>query len=578
MPYKKLLLSAFLLLSAQLSAQKLTTRFEESKGLQTPTYQEGMDWWQQLDQAYDKIQLLEMGPTDSGYPLHLLIYSNEPLSLDQLKESNKTIVLINNAIHPGEPDGVDASMMLMRDMLASKKWQKELADVVVAVIPFYNVGGALNRNSTTRANQQGPESYGFRGNAQNLDLNRDFIKNDSRNARSFTEIFHALDPDLYVEPHVSNGADYQYTLTLLSTQHNKLGGPLGDYLQHELEPALFKGMEAAGWPLTPYVNVFGVVPDSGFVQFMDSPRYSSGYAALHNTIGFITETHMLKPYKQRVEATYDFLKEILEVAAQEGQKIQALKEEQAREVKAKKEFVLKWEVDKSQPSTIPFKGYEASLAPSKVSGQERLFYDRSKPFEKEIKFFNQYKPSLLVEAPAYYAIPRGWWKVTELLKANKVQMEELEKDTVLEAEVYFIRDYKTFDKPYEGHYLHHDVEVDKKRQQIALRKGDYLIPVNQQSNRYIVETLEPQGPDSFFAWNFFDAILQQKEHFSAYVFEDIAANLLEENPDLKKKLEAQKKADAAFAADGQAQLEFIYQNSPHYEKAHLRYPVFRIKQ
>ena len=79
---------------------------------------------------------------------------------------------------------------------------------------------ALNRNSTTRTNQNGPESYGFRGNARNYDLNRDFIKSDTKNAKTFAQIFHLVQPDVFIDNHVSNGADYQYILNsfIYSTQ------------------------------------------------------------------------------------------------------------------------------------------------------------------------------------------------------------------------------------------------------------------------------------------------------------------------------------------------------------------------
>lgn len=578
--FRKALLAGFLSMSALVAnCQQFSTRFEESAGTQTPTYGEGIAWWQSFDGAHNDIKMLEMGSTDSGFPLHLILYNpDREFDLEALREGKKTIVLVNNAIHPGEPDGVDASMLLVRELVKDKELQKRYKDVVLAIIPFYNIGGALNRNSHSRANQNGPEAYGFRGNAQNLDLNRDFIKNDSKNARSFTEIFHGLDPDLYVETHVSNGADYQYTMTLLPTQHNKLGGLMGKYLQNQLEPALYKRMENKEWPMVPYVNVFGTVPDSGMVQFMDSPRYSSGFAALHNSFGFITETHMLKPYQQRVEATRAFLESVLEEAATNGEWLQKVRRQQAEEQKSREEFVLNWQVDKSKPSALYFKGYEARMEPSKVSGQPRLFYDRTKPFEKKIKFWNQYEPSLVVEAPAYYAIPQGWQEAIELLQLNSVQMRQLTSDTSLQAEVYYIKDFETVKSPYEGHYLHYNIQTEKKSEKVRLLKGDYLVPVNQEVNRYIVETLEPQATDSYFAWNFFDAILQQKEHFSPYVFEEVAEQLLKENETLRKEFEEKKAGDAEFAKNGYAQLNYIYERSPHYEEAHLRYPVFRIRR
>ena len=167
-----------------------------------------------------------MGLTDSGKPLHIVVFSeNKDFSFNQ----NKAVLLVNNGIHPGEPDGIDATMMLMRD-LANSKIKVPKSTIVVA-IPVYNIDGMLNRNSFSRANQNGPEAYGFRGNGRNYDLNRDFIKSDTKNSRSFQEIFHTVNPDVFLDNHVSNGADYQYTFTCIATQHERLGEKLVTFLR-----------------------------------------------------------------------------------------------------------------------------------------------------------------------------------------------------------------------------------------------------------------------------------------------------------------------------------------------------------
>ncbi len=223
------------------------------------------------------------------------------------------VILINNGIHPGEPDGIDASMMLVRDIVVGKL---QLANnIALAIIPVYNIGGCLNRNAFSRANQNGPKEYGFRGNAQNLDLNRDFTKNDSKEAKAFAQIFHLLDPDILIDNHVSDGADYQHTMTLLTTQYDKLGDNLGAWLKNNFEPQLYKGMAEKKWDMTPYVNFETETPDKGMEMFYDPPRYSSGYAALFQTIGFVPETHMLKPFKERVLSTYALMQTVIEKAA-----------------------------------------------------------------------------------------------------------------------------------------------------------------------------------------------------------------------------------------------------------------------
>lgn len=556
---------------------QLPTTFEASKGRQTPTYEEGMAWWRQLADQSDKLKMYAVGPTDSGDSLHLVVWGEAlPESWQELGNSPTPLLLINNGIHPGEPDGVDASMLLLNELVSDKKLAGHYAGVRLALIPFYNIGGAKNRNSHSRANQNGPEAYGFRGNARNFDLNRDFIKLDTRNAQSFTRLFTSLDPEVYVETHVSNGADYQYTMTLLSTQHNKLGGPLGKMLHDDLEPALFDKMDDAGWPMTPYVNVWGTVPDSGMVAFNDSPRYSSGFAALHHVPAFVTETHMLKPYKDRVAATKAFLESTLSWLQENGRSVQQTKEAQQAWFKEQSQWPLNWQVNKEQADALVFKGYKGLIETSEVSGQPRLRYDRNQPFEKEITFYNTFSGTDSVKIPSAYVIPQGWWPVIERLKENGVQLYQLPKDSSVSAESYRIADFGTYERPFEGHYAHYQTKVEPSQQNITLKAGDYLAHTNQPAGRFLVEVLEPSAVDSYFNWNFFDTILQRKEGFSAYVFEDVAAELLKNDPELKQALEEKRQADPEFAKDGYAQLQFIYMHSPYYESAHLQYPIYRL--
>ncbi|MBL7745774.1 MAG: M14 family metallopeptidase [Chitinophagaceae bacterium] len=566
----------FLLIIPLLSpGQILPTKFEQSKGTQTPTYFEIIDWWKKLDERSGKVKTLAMGMTDAGYPLHLIVVSNNgDHNFDNIRKNNKRIILINNGIHPGEPDGIDASMLLVRDIVANK--YKIADNVVLAIIPVYNIGGCLNRSVNYRVDQNGPEEFGFRGNSQNLDLNRDFIKCDSKDARAFTEIFHLISPDVFVDNHVSNGADYQHVMTLLTTQHNKLGGVMGEYLDKEFEPALYSSMKQKGFDLIPYVNHFGDKPENGWPEYWDSPRYASGYAALWHTFAFVPETHMLKPYDQRVKATYALMQSFIEFTAKNSETIKKLREQTKQAVKTQEDFPIKWELDKSASKNVLYKGYVSGYKTSEVSGLPRLFYDRTKPFEKNVPIYNFYKVKSGIKKPKAYIIPQGWWKVIELLKLNKVQMSQLKKDTVIQVLETRILEYKSDARQYEMHHPNNNVSISVSPGEIRFSKGDWYIPMNQIANRFLIETLEPQAEDSYFAWNYFDAILGQKEGYSAYAFEDIAADYLKNNADLKTKLEQRRLTDTVFAKDGRAQLNFIYQNSPWFEPAYMRYPVYRV--
>lgn len=557
------------------SAQDLSTRFEKTQGQETATYEECIAYYRQLDKRFPQISIREMGPTDAGYPLHLVIYSpSGDFNFASLRKKNKRIILINNGIHSGEPDGIDASMMLLRDLALGKK---NLPDnIVLAVIPVYNIGGALNRSTDYRVDQNGPAAFGSRGNARNYDLNRDFIKADSRNARSFQQIYQLTDPDVFVDNHVSNGADYQHIMTLLSTEHNKMGGAMGSFLHSEFEPGLYKLMKEKGYDLVPYVNHFGETPENGWITYADGPRYSSGYTTLFHTFGFVPETHMLKPYPQRVQATYALMESFISFVSVHSEQIKTLRAQTKEQEKTQASFPLEWNVDTSHYSYINFKGYAAGHKPSEISGQPRLYYDRSKPFEKQVKFYDNVVAGNFIQKPLAYVIPQGWWNVLDLLKNNKVQMRRFTQDTSIYVETYHIDDYKTAPRPYEGHYIHSDVKVSVTKDTMHFRKGDYYIPMNQVANRYLIETLEPTGGDSFFAWNFFDPILARKEWYSHYVFEDIAAGYLKSNPALQEQLKQKRTADSAFAKNGEAQLRFVYEHSPYSEPGYLRYPVYRI--
>ena len=365
-------------------------------------------------------------------------------------------------------------------------------------------------------------------------------------------------------------------MTLITTQYDKLGGGLGSFLKNTFEPSLYNSMKIKGSEMIPYVNFETGSPDKGMEQFYDSPRYSSGYAALFQTLSFIPETHMLKPFADRVKATYRLMEIFIQQASVHAIELISTRKKARELVKSQVNFPLSWKTDSSKYSMITFKGYEQGFKNSDATGLQRMFYDRTKPFSREVKYFNVFSPFNMIGKPISYVIPQGWDNVIRLLKLNGVRMRQLKKDSAITVFSYHIEDYKSSSRPYEKHHRNVEVKTSTAQQEIKFLKGDYLIELNQEANRYIVEMLEPSGDDSFFSWNFFDAILQQKEGYSDYRWEDLAAEVLRKDPDLKVKLEAKKALDQKFAANSGEQLNFIYKNSPYYEPAHLKYPVYRI--
>jgi len=559
----------------------LITPYEIHKTNYTATYEECKDWYAKADAAFETVKVLDYGMTDGGHPLQLAVYSEDkdfdPVSL---RQKNKRIILIMNAIHPGEPEGVDASMLLLRDMATQKEWEVILKDVVLCIIPQYNIEGVINRGSFSRANQDGPESYGFRGNGENLDLNRDFIKCDSKNTMAFETLFHDWQPDVFIDNHVSDGADYQYVLTYISNMPGTLPPDLENFMHHSLTPSINKRTTAEGFEMTPYVECLKESPDSGIMGFAATPRYSMGYTGLWNTLSYTVETHMLKPFDQRLKATYSFMKACINEVHENAGKIGQLRKEAQAYAEKKTEWVLQWKMDTVKHDLIDFKGYEAGHKPSLLTGAPRLYYDREKPYDKKISYFNYFNPVTTVKKPDFYIVPQTCLKAVELLKLNRIEMQALEKDTNFTVNVYMIHDFENSRGkiPNNGHYLHHDLKLHTEKQQVVFHKGDYLINTKQPGISYIMATLEPQAEDSYFAWNMFDGILQTREYFSDYVFEDIAYQFIQEHPDIKNAFEEKKKTDPAFAANPKAQIDWVYRQSHYFEKSFMRYPVGRVEK
>jgi hypothetical protein len=545
-------------------------------GNSSPTYPQLISHLQKLDRAHREIELYAMGDSDYGLPIYLCVINGSGDSTKTFeKAKNQTTILINNAIHAGEPDGINACLIWLDQWITKGKPTKELP--VIAFIPAYNVGGMMNRNSTSRANQNGPEEYGFRGNAQNLDLNRDFIKMDSENAYTFAKIFHALNPDVFVDTHVSNGADYQYTLTYISSMKERLAPSIKSITYEKLLPWMNVNLKKDGWDLFPYVELKGETPEDGLYAFNDLPRYAMGYATLFHAISFTTETHMLKPFPKRVQSTLAFLTRLIEFTASNVKEIELARKASIDYWNSQSKYNFNFELTEIKDSVL-FKGYTFSKPISEVTNLPRLKYHTDQPFEKYIPWYGTYEAKSTQGIPDFIVVSRQSKRVLERLMANKIDMSTIKKDTliVLLKEKVFAFDSPS--KPYEGHYYHSKMQSAIKQDTLFLKAGDVLIPTTQFARPFLLATCLASSEDSYFRWNFFDSYLQQKEYFSAYVFEDKAVDILKEKPWLKDELERLKANDQRFQESPWEQLFFIYKNSDMFEETVNVLPIFYVNK
>jgi len=557
------------------------TPYEQGNLNQTTTWADCIAWYHDLARQYPAVLRFEqVGVSDAGVPIHAGVVSSDGVfDRAAIKAAGRAVFFNNNGIHPGEPEGVDGCMALVRDFCLEPERLAALGTTVFLFVPLYNVDGAFNRADTSRVNQDGPEQFGFRGNSRHLDLNRDFVKCDTLTARVFNELFTAWDPDVMVDTHTSNGADYSYTMTLIHTQADKLGGGLGEFLRAEMLPAMYAGMDARGWPTCPYVNPVQDSPDHGIAEFLETARFSTGYAALHHTIGFMPETHMLKPFRDRYESMRALVDVALAFTVQNAPRIQALRRAAKDAGRTQAEWPVRWKMDEANPSSFRFKGYEAKYKKSVLGDYTRLYYDRSSVWERDIAYYNRFPVDASVPAPQAYVVPQQWREAIERLEWNGVRMERIDADRMQQVAYYQIDSVTSRPTAYEGHMFHDDVVLERRHASVQLRAGDYLVPLDQDNARYAVETLEPLAHDSFFRWGFFNSVLEKKEAYSEYVFEDEAERLLAQEPELAAKFEQWKGAHPGLLTNQEAVLDFIFANCARYrEPEWRRYPVFMIER
>lgn len=546
-------------------------------GNQTYTYTELIEEYQKLDHENKTAKLIEVGKSDIGKPIHLFVLSKDQhFNPDESEASRKTIVFINNGIHPGEACGINASLHLAKDLLDTSSPLNDILDsVILVIVPIYNVGGMLNRGSYSRASQNGPEEHGFRGNAKNLDLNRDFIKCDSKNARAFTKVFRNWDPDIFIDTHTTNGSDHTYTLTLIASQKDKLNPVLSRYMSDVMLNELYVSMENRKKPMIPYVYTLDGDPKNGIKAFMETPRYSSGYAALFDCFAFITEAHSYKTFDARVEHTQAFLEELLTFSYKNNRSIKVARKEAKQFTLDQKIFPLKWTLDSNKYDAVQFKGFPQKKRFSQLLKDSIMYYDKERAYEEEIPFYSSYRAEVEVQKPTLYIIPQAYTEVIDRLKWNKIELDTLEQDETINVEAYYIEAYDSPKQPYEGHFLHTNMKVRQQKESIRFYAGDIVVNTAQEGVRYIIETLEPQSVDGFFAWNFFEGILQQKEWFSNFSFEEKAAEIISSNDSLRMAFNQKREEEKAFRESAFQQLYFIYKASKYYEPTVNRFPIYR---
>ena len=579
----KKIIFAFILLITTIYPQKISkdwkTFFEKSNYLSTPNYAQTIQYFEKLAKYSPFARLITFGKSPQGRNLNCLIVSKDKaFSADAAKSTGKPILLIQNGIHAGEIEGKDACMLLLREILVTKEQENLLDKMILLVIPIFNVDGHERISQYNRINQNGPTEMGWRTTAQNLNLNRDYMKADAPEMKFFLKLFNSWLPDFFIDTHTTDGQDFQYSVTYGIEKNGDVPPLTRDWIRNNYIPKMEKETEASGFKILPYVGFKDGDLRKGLVDWVSGPRFSHGYSAIQNRPGLLIETHMLKPYKERVFATKAVIMSTMNVVAQENKKLVELNKTADKYTidtfaAGKKAFPLTFQMDDKTSQKI-YRGIESDQIDSWITGKKIIHYT-GEPFDLEVPFFDEAVTKDSVFAPKGYLIPAEFANIVEILKLHGIKVESIKKEKSFSVEKYKFKNVKFGFLPFEGRFQPH-YEFDKSKETVTVPAGTFYVSVNQRTLGVILHLLEPLGPDSFMKWGFFNTIFEQKEYFEDYSMEPIARKMAKENSQLKEEFLKKVESDEKLKNSVRQRLDFFYQRSPYADKELNVYPILRV--
>lgn len=556
------------------------THFELSDKLESPDYKKTIEYFEKFQHETPYVKINNFGLTPEGRELKVVVVSKDgAFKPIDAKKTGKAIVLIQNGIHPGEIEGKDASMLLLREILITKEKEHLLDNLIILIIPVLNIDGHERLSPFNRPNQNGPKQMGWRTNSLNLNLNRDYLKAESPEIRSFLKLFHDWLPDFMIDNHSTNGADYQYHVTYGIETNQNIDENLSEWITNNYLPYLIANVEKDGFLTAPYVEFKNSNIEGGLKNWFALPRLSHGYCATQNRICLLVETHSLKPFENRVFSTKSMMTHSLEYLNQHHAELILLN------MKSEKDMINKYCVKKlpfplilsGTEKSVPFnfKAFEWYDEQSDITGSTVRRYSNN-PVEIEIPLYNDVEVKKYISVPYAYLIPQQFFYIIEILRYHHIKYFKLRTTKAVKVERYRFKNVSFYSAPYEGRQL---LRFDCKlvEDEARIQKGSVLVPTDQRQLMVIVNLLEPEAPDSLVNWGFFNAFFERKEYAEPYVMEPFARKMLEGDAELKQNFYKKLEVDESFRNNPSARLDYFYRRSPFFDKGENIYPILRLK-
>jgi len=467
-------------------------------------------------------------------------------------------------------------MLLLREILITKELRHLLDHIVLVMIPVFNIDGHERRGPYNRPNQLGPMQPGWRTTAQNLDLNRDYMKADAPEMRALLKLFHTWLPDFMIDNHTTNGADFQYRILYCAETHQNVHPILADWALKELMPSVIHQLEIQGIFTAPYNE--GNDLKNGIINAPAPPRLSTGYSAAQNRFCLLVEAHSLKPYADRVYSTKAMNAAVLNYLHENSEELVARNrfadEDTVRQFCFhRKPFPIHVSLKKeSQP--FSFKGISSFEEMSSITGSTVTRYT-GEPVNIEVPFFSKGEAQETVLAPAAYYIPPEYEHIAQHLVLHGIELRTVNHPCKAVAECYRFKDVSFSPWPYESH-IRVNFQTESFEEQRILRPGGFIVPTAQRTLRVLLHLLEPAGPDSLLRWGFFQSIFERKEYAEAYIMEPIAQTMLDQNPSLRKEFYRRLEEDEHFRNSASDRLDFFYKRSLYFDSRENIYPILRL--
>lgn len=565
--------------STQAAPKGFLTKAEETRWQETGSYDECVAFYRKLERATKFARLIPIGSSAEGRPLYAFVVSKDrAFTAEQAARTNKPIVLLQNGIHAGENGGKDAAMMLLRDVLVTRRLEAWLDNVIILSIPVFNVDGHERVSPYNRVNENGPAAMGFRATAQRINLNRDYLKADTPEMRAWLSLYTTWLPDFLIDNHVTDGSDHQYDVTIATHTEQDIAPEVGKWVDQRYVKRMLAEMERLGH-ITGWYAGFAGRGAQAIPVMTASPRYSTGYAAAQNRAALLVETHSLKTFRTRAWAHYDIMKITLDIVAEDAKMLKEASRAADRRMESVKpgDGVFLEGVPGKASEPYVQRRLEVETYEGVASGAPIARYV-ARPLNVETRLIRSLEPKINPEAPLGYIVPAAWSEVIERLRIHGVGMEPLPTGLDASFDTWRFDSVRFGPMPFEGRFMLQDFAARSVNERRVLPKGSMFVPVAQRAGKVAMHLLEPDAPDSAVRWGFFASIFEQKEYFGDYIFEPYAQRMLETDPKLKQEFEAALKRDPAMVKDGRARLTWLFRRSPYYEPDKDAYPVVRINK